>query len=127
MAREKIMNYALARDYYSQKQTTTVVSEASAHQLITLTLNKLKAELVLFRETGEKIKTRNARVSILSALQLLQGSLDFEQGGDITHNLYRIYEYIKLCVSDTEQKDGQKLKICIQIVSEIVDVWEQIG
>lgn len=121
------MNYALARDYYSQKQTTTVVSEASAHQLITLTLNKLKADLVLFRETGEKIKTRSARVSILSALQLLQLSLDFEQGGDITHNLYRIYEYIKLCVSDTEQKDEQKLKICIQIVSEIVDAWEQIG
>jgi flagellar protein FliS len=117
MAREKIMNYALARDYYSQKQTTTVVSEASAHQLITLTLNKLKEDLVLFHET----------VSILSALQLLQGSLDFEQGGDITHNLYRIYEYIKLCVSDTEQKDEQKLKICIQIVSEIVDAWEQIG
>jgi len=121
------MNYALARDYYSQKQTTTVVSEASAHQLITLTLNKLKADLVLFCETGEKIKTTSARVSVLSALQILQGSLDFEQGGDIAQNLYRIYEYIKLCVSDIEQKDEQKLKICIQIVSEIVDAWEQIG
>ena len=121
------MNYALARDYYSQKQTTTVVSEASAHQLITLTLNKLKADLVLFCETGEKIKTTSARVSVLSALQILQGSLDFEQGGEIAQNLYRVYEYIKVCVSDTEQKDEQKLKICIQIVSEIVDAWEQIG
>ena len=121
------MNYALARDYYSQKQTTTVVSEASAHQLITLTLNKLKADLVLFCETGEKIKTTSARVSVLSALQILQGSLDFEQGGEIAQNLYLIYEYIKVCVSDTEQKDEQKLKICIQIVSEIVDAWEQIG
>ena len=56
------MNYALARDYYSQKQTTTVVSEASAHQLITLTLNKLKADLVLFREMVKKSK-REAHAS----------------------------------------------------------------
>lgn len=121
------MNYALARDYYAQKQTTTIVSEANAHQLITLTFNKLKADLTLYLNTNEKSKTTIARVSILSALQLLQGSLDFEQGGEITNNLYRIYEYIKVCVSDTAQKDEQKIIICIQIVSEIVDAWEQIG
>ena len=121
------MNYALARDYYAQKQTTTIVSEASAHQLITLTLNKLKLELTLYRESNEKRKITSARVSILSALHLLQGSLDFERGGEITNNLYRIYEYIKECVSDTAQKDDQKIKICIQIVSEIVEAWEQIG
>ena len=121
------MNYALARDYYSQKQTTTLVSEASAHQLITLTFKKLKSDLTLFRDADEKIKTTSARVSILSALHLLQGSLDFEKGGDITNNLYRIYEYIKACVSNTEQKDVQKIDNCIQIISEIVDAWEQIG
>jgi len=121
------MNYALARDYYAHKQTTTIVSEASAHQLITLTLNKLQADLTLYRESIEKSKIITARVSILSALQLLQGSLDFEQGGEITNNLYRIYEYIKVCVSDKAQKDDQKIIICIQIVSEIVDAWEQIG
>lgn len=121
------MNYSLARDYYAQKQTTTMVSEASAHQLISLTLNKLKTDLILFREADEKMKTISARVSILSTLQLLQGSLDFERGGDITNNLYRIYEYIKVSVTNTEEKDLHKVNICVQIVSEIVDAWEQIG
>ena len=121
------MNYALARDYYAQNQNTTIVSEASAHQLITLTLNKLKQDLTIYRESNEKSKSTSLRVSILSALYLLQGSLDFEQGGEITNNLYRIYEYIKVCVSETAQKDDQRIIICIQIISEIVDAWEQIG
>lgn len=121
------MNYALIREYYTQQQTTSIVSEASAHQLITLTLNKLKTDLLLFREANEKIKITNARVSILSAIQLLQISLDFERGGDISISLYRIYEYIKTCVSITKQQDDQKIENCIHIVSEIVDAWEQIG
>ena len=122
------MNYALARDYYSRKQTTTIVSEASAHQLITLTLNKLKADLVLFRETGEKIKTRSARVSILSALQLLQGSLDFEKGGDIANNLFQLYEFARQrLLEDLRACKNEGTLQAIEFLGEIRDAWEEMG
>ena len=120
------MNYALARDYYMKKQTTALVNEATAHELISLTLQQLVKNLEQYNRADSKTMSRKYKTQALVAIYTLQSSLDFEQGGEIARNLYRLYEFVKSSLSEANEKQKYKVEQSLKLMSEILEAWEEI-
>ena len=64
----------------------------------------------------------------LTIIYSLQSSLDFEKGGEISNNLFRIYEYSRQqMIADLKNNKANGITTAISIISEIADAWNQIG
>ena len=62
-------------------------------------------------------------------IYFLQKSLDFDKGGQLANNLYRLYEFCKLTVQDavmSGQPEKSNLEACSKYVGEIIESWEKI-
>ena len=57
----------------------------------------------------------------------LQTSLDFEKGGVISDNLFKLYEYVKYQVMATSKKEAANLDQAIEVVTEITTTWRAIS
>lgn len=123
---ENKMNYALARDYYMKKQTSTLVSEATAHELISLTLQQLVKNLEQYNRADSRTMSLKYKTQALVAIYTLQSSLDFEQGGEIARNLFRLYEFVKSSLSEANEQHKYKVEQSLKLMSEILEAWEEI-
>ena len=64
----------------------------------------------------------------LSIIYALQSSLNFEQGGEIANNLFRLYEYARQqMLHDWKEKEFEKTKQAITFLDDIRDAWHQIS
>ena len=64
----------------------------------------------------------------LTIIYSLQTSLDFEKGGEISNNLFRIYEYSRQqLISDLKSGKPKGVTNAIAIITEIADAWNQIA
>ena len=79
------------------------------------------------RVCGETKNLSSAFQNSLLAIYFLQKSLDFEKGGDIANNLFRIYEYCRQqLLADMKMGNGESTEKALEVLSEIRDAWEQI-
>ena len=63
----------------------------------------------------------------LTAIYILQSSLDFEKGGEIADNLYSIYEFCKNGVmKGFTLKNSKLIYDAIPPIDEILEGWKQI-
>ena len=64
----------------------------------------------------------------LSIIYALQSSLNFEEGGEIANNLFRLYEYARQqMLQDWKDKEFEKTKQAITVLDDIRDAWHQIS
>ena len=64
----------------------------------------------------------------LTIIYSLQSSLDFEKGGEISTNLFRIYEYSRQqLISDLKNAKAEGVTNAIHIIKEIAGAWDQIA
>jgi flagellar protein FliS len=64
----------------------------------------------------------------LTIIYALQSSLNFEAGGEIAENLFRLYEYARqqlLASAKSEESEG--IKGAIDSLAEIRDAWRMTG
>jgi flagellar protein FliS len=62
----------------------------------------------------------------LVAIYTLQSSLDFEQGGEIARNLFRLYEFVRSSLSEANDDQKYKVEQSLKLMSEILEAWEEI-
>ena len=63
----------------------------------------------------------------LTAIYILQSSLNFEEGKEIAENLYKIYEFCKDSIMKGFTKRNSKLIYdAIPPIDEILEGWKQI-
>ena len=63
----------------------------------------------------------------LTAIYILQSSLDFDKGRAIAENLFKLYEYVKFQVLAKSKKgETSDLDSAVMIISEISDSWKVI-
>ena len=78
-------------------------------------------------KTMQEAKSQSFAKS-LTIIYSLQTSLDFEKGGEIANNLFRIYEYSRQqLIEDLKNGKSTGVKNSIVIIKEIADAWQQIG
>ena len=123
MATKKIL------DAYKNANREAVVESDDPQALIMLLLDELLRAMRSYVSGVKNKDTKETRKSdqftrSLTMLYGLQSCLNFDEGGEIAENLFRLYEYARvqlLHTSQTGEIDGTQ--VAISSISEIREAW----
>ena len=123
MATKKIL------DAYKNANREAVVESDDPQALIMLLLDELLRAMRCYVSGVSKNDSKEMRKSdqftrSLTMLYGLQSCLNFDEGGEIAENLFRLYEYARvqlLHTSQTGETDGTQ--VAISSISEIREAW----
>ena len=123
MTTKKILNA------YKNANRDAVVESEDPQALIMILLDELLRAMRSYANDVVKDKSTEARKNnqftrSLTMLYGLQSCLNFEEGGEVAENLFRLYEYARvqlLNTSQTGQTDGTQ--VAISALAEIREAW----
>ena len=126
------MNYNASMKQYLNNDIASKTSNLNPHKIIEEVLKDLKKnmETLAYSIDNEpvisSIKSQSFSKS-LTAIYILQSSLNFDEGKEIAENLFRIYEFCKEGIMNGFTKRDSKLVYeSIPPINEILDGWKQI-
>ena len=100
-----------------------------AHGAVSVCLETLLHNLKVLADKPPHRSEHFNRVSskCLTAIYILQTSLDFEKGAVIADNLFKLYEYVKYqVIANSKRGEEADIAQAISVVSEIYDSWSAI-
>ena len=103
-----------------------------AHAMITALFEELLRRMNSFRQNiagdDEAIQTRNeSYAKSLAILHALQSCLDFDNGGEIAENLFRLYEFSRQqLLTSLRTGEVERIDMAILSLSEIRDAWNSM-
>ena len=126
------MNYNASIKQYLTDEIAAKTTSLNPHKIIEEVLRDLRKNMQTLSYSIDNepvissIKSQSFSKS-LTAIYILQSSLNFEEGKEIAENLYRIYEYCKDAIMKGFTKQDSKLIYdAIPPIDEILDGWKQI-
>lgn len=123
------MSYLDARTQYRRTQDHALPDTMDPHQIIHVTLSELHralSVLALAQREGHPLATERLNKA-LTAIYILQSSLDFDQGGEIATNLFRVYEYTRLqLVAAFQRTPGAALDTAEAHIGSILEAWRSM-
>lgn len=106
------------------------VETATPHQLITMIYDaaiRWSREAAAALEVGDKAKAGMLLIKAQEAVTELMAALDFERGGDLAKQLYRLYTYMhKRLVHANIKSDHQAANEVAVLLDQLADAWKQI-
>ena len=116
-------------DAYKNANREAVVESDDPQALIMLLLDELLRAMRGYVSSVSKNDSKEMRKNdqftrSLTMLYGLQSCLNFDEGGEIAENLFRLYEYARvqlLHTSQTGETDGTQ--VAISSISEIREAW----
>lgn len=117
---------------YKNADRDAVAESDNPHALIAVLFDELLRHMRLFVGEVEQGAVEKSGVSehfsrSLTILYGLQSSLNFDQGGEIANNLFRLYEYARqqlLATMRTNEIAGTQA--AIEALENIRDAWREI-
>ena len=122
------MNKFIGKQAYQNTAVTTPRIE-DAHAAITVCLDTLLHNLKILKEMPSSGTELFNKVSskCLTAIYILQSSLDFEKGRTIAESLFKLYEYVKYQVlAKSKKSESADIGSAVMIVEEISETWKAI-
>ena len=126
------MNYNASMKQYINDEISAKTSSLNPHKIIEEVLIDLKKnmETLAYSLDHEPVVSSiksNSFSKSLTAIYILQSSLNFDEGKEIAENLYNIYEFCKEGIMKGFTKRNSKLVYdAIPPIDEILDGWKQI-
>ena len=126
------MNYNASMKQYLEDDITGKTSNLNSHKIIEEVLKDLKKnmETLAYSIDHEPVISTiksNSFSKSLTAIYILQSSLNFDEGEEIATNLYNIYEFCKNGImKGFMKKDSKLIYDAIPPIEEILDGWKQI-
>ena len=126
------MNYNASMKQYLEDDITGKTSNLNSHKIIEEVLKDLKKnmETLAYSIDNEPVISAiksNSFSKSLTAIYILQSSLNFDEGEEIATNLYNIYEFCKNGImKGFMKKDSKIIYDAIPPIEEILDGWKQI-
>ena len=126
------MNYNASLKQYFNDDITGKTSNLNSHKIIEEVLKDLKKnmETLAYSIDHEPVISSiksNSFSKSLTAIYILQSSLNFDKGEEIATNLYNIYEFCKNGIMKGFMNKNSKLIYdAIPPIEEILDGWKQI-
>ena len=126
------MNYNASMKQYINDEISAKTSSLNPHKIIEEVLVDLKKnmETLAYSLDHEPVVSSiksNSFSKSLTAIYILQSSLNFEEGKEIAENLYNIYEFCKNGImKGFTQRDSKLVYDAIPPIDEILDGWKQI-
>lgn len=123
------MTFLDARAQYRRTEAGEALAVESPHGIILVTLRELEKSLrVLAAAEAERSYPAQHVNRAFTAIYILQSSLDFDKGGDISMNLFRVYEYCRLRVAEAFRREAApKLGECADHIAGILAAWQEMG
>ena len=126
------MTYNAASEAYKQAESIGLSEVSNPHEIIQTLFKELIKSMSSFESSlnsKEMLEVKsNSFAKSLTIIYSLQTSLDFEKGGEIANNLFRIYEYSRQqLIQDLKNNSPKGVKNAITIIQEISEAWDQIG
>lgn len=119
-------------DAYSNSEKKAIVEAEDSHAMVLLLFDELIKTLRIFsdnldREKGD-VNLRTEKMSrALTIIYALQSSLDFEQGGEIAENLFRLYEYARQqVIAEAKTLKASGTLVAISSLEDIREAWAEI-
>ena len=126
------MNFNASMKQYINDEISAKTSSLNPHKIIEEVLVDLKKnmETLAYSLDHEPVVSSiksNSFSKSLTAIYILQSSLNFDEGKEIAENLYNIYEFCKDGIMKGFTKRDSKLVYdAIPPIDEILDGWKQI-
>jgi len=126
MATKKILNA------YKNANREAVAESDDPQALIMILLDELLRAMrgyvtLLDKENNDETRKRDHFTRSLTMLYGLQSCLNFDEGGEIAENLFRLYEYARVQLINTSRTgeiDGTQT--AINAVTEIREAWSSM-
>lgn len=118
---------------YQNAERQAFAESDDPHALIAILFDELLRQMKHFaREaevsSGKSLERSEHYSRALTILYGLQSSLNFEEGGEIANNLFRLYEYSRQQLLKTTQSENLAgLNAAIESLDVIRDAWHQLG
>ncbi|MGE4431711.1 MAG: flagellar export chaperone FliS [Sphingobium sp.] len=116
---------------YAAVHAGSRIESASPHGLVKLLFDELMLAMdasALSFDQGDLVKARDKQVRALSIVHALEGSLDFDNGGDIAISLAQIYrETRRLMVLSCEESQPAHIRKAHALIVEIAEAWNSIA
>ena len=126
------MNYNASMKQYINDDISAKTASLNPHKIIEEVLKDLKKnmESLAYSLDHEPVVSSiksNSFSKSLTAIYILQSSLNFDEGKEIAQNLFNIYEFCKDGIMKGFTKRNSKLVYdAIPPIDEILDGWKQI-
>ena len=126
------MNFNASMKQYINDDISAKTTSLNPHKIIEEVLRDLKKnmETLAYSLDHEPVVSSiksNSFSKSLTAIYILQSSLNFEEGKEIAENLYNIYEFCKNGImKGFTKKDSKLVYDAIPPIDEILDGWKQI-
>ena len=122
------MNIAFARNEYKNTKTSSLGSKSENFEAVSVALGQLLYSMQGLREANS-IEQKDAFFEkSLTSIYFLQKCLDFEAGGELAKNLFRVYEFTRQAVLDfvLREKGSENMDKSIEYVTLIQEGWNGI-
>ena len=123
MATKKILNA------YKNANRDAVVESDDPQALIMLLLDELLRAMrgyvsAVSNNNSKEMRKNDQFTRSLTMLYGLQSCLNFDDGGEIAENLFRLYEYARVQLLHTSQTgETNGTQVAISSISEIREAW----
>ena len=122
------MNISLARQHYSATKENSVGNTEQNALAIKLAMEQLLAAMnVLANDPSPEEKEQSFELA-LTRIYILQKCLDFEAGGELARNLFRVYEHVRQqIITSSVRNDGKNtLEKAIEYINVLHQGWSEI-
>ena len=122
------MNVALARNEYNNAKSNALNSKSENFEAVSLALRHLLEAMTALKEAENPDDREPLFEKSLTSIYFLQKCLDFEAGGDLARNLFRVYEFSRQAILDfvLREKGLENMDKFIEYVTLIVEGWNGI-
>ena len=123
------MTFLDARATYRRTEAGEALAVESPHGIILVTLRELERSLKVLAAAEPDLTYPTQHVNrAFTAIYILQSSLDFDKGGEISMNLFRVYEYCRLRVAEAFRREhSPKLAECAEHIGGLLSAWQEMG
>lgn len=125
------LNATSAGNYYRNLELTSRVGEASPHALVALLYEELlrSLDIIISIASSDTIQPNNTHLAkAQSILVALEGSLDFDNGGELAPVLARIYRSARRELGDAiTGSNPEKLAELREAISTIAYAWAALS
>ena len=122
------MTHASLKKY--QQTTKSTAQQATPYQLVAMLFQKLLDNIATAKgaiSQNNYAKKGSEISNAIAIIGVLEGSLDFEQGGEVSNNLASLYKFCcEQLLSASIDNDIAKLDEIIQILLPIKSGWDSI-
>ncbi len=127
------MNFQTISEAYRKTEKQAVNEHSSDYQIVAKIFDELIRSMNIY---SSEIVKNNADHNLksehfartLTIIYTLQSSLDFEKGGEIANNLFKLYEYARQKVlEDMRAQSNEGTKSAIHHLGEIREAWHTLA